>query len=83
MTWWNFPLLMVGQDFPDCRIQKKKILIIGLNFPFVMVGLDFMIARLNFCFLMVGLNFLIAGLQLKIPNNKVKISFPNDKVGFS
>jgi hypothetical protein len=26
---------------------------------------------------------LIAGLQLKIPNNKVKISFPNDKVGFS
>jgi hypothetical protein len=48
-----------------------------------MVGLDFMIARLNFCFLMVGLNFLIAGLQLKIPNNKVKIFFPNDKVGFS
>jgi len=29
------------------------------------------------------LNFLIAGLQLEIPNNKVKISFPNDKVGFS
>jgi len=53
--------------------------IIGLNFPFLMVGLDFQIIGLDFPFLMVGLNFLITWLRLRILDDKVFL-LPDHKV---
>jgi len=50
MTWWNFPLLMVGQDFPDCRIQKKKFLNNRVEFSFCNGRIGFHDCKVEFLF---------------------------------
>jgi hypothetical protein len=50
MTWWNFSLLMVGQDFPDCRIQKKNFLNNRVEFSFCNGRIGFHDCKVEFLF---------------------------------